>query len=117
MASLPSPEVRRLRSRMGGFALAAQADPLAYTEAARRIFRDSFAERVRAEAETRGEQLGEREIARRAEALRRAHYARLALLSVHARTRRLKRETVSTRSLAETVQEVSADGSGRQESE
>lgn len=96
MALLPPPEVRRLRAKIGGYALAASADPMEYTAAARQRFHDSFTDKARAEAQARGEQVSERDIERRGEALRRAHYTRLSLRSVQVRTRqRASKEKVA----------------------
>ncbi len=94
MALLPPPEVRRLRARLGGYALAAKHDPKEYTAAARETFRRTFDDQVDPERA-----LPEGERARRAEAARRAFYTRLALSSIKSRNKK----TVSTRSLAETV--------------
>jgi hypothetical protein len=112
MALLPPPEVRRLRAKIGGHALAASADPLEYTAAARQRFHDSFTDKARSDAQARGEQASEEEISRRDEASRRAHYARLALRSVQARSRakRLERQTAPTTGDAGAVQEAMNDG-------
>jgi hypothetical protein len=82
MAQLPPESVRRLRARMGGFALAASHDPLNYTAAARAAFRDRFVDQVDPER-----QLPEPERSRRAEAARRLHMTGLALRSAVARKR------------------------------
>ena len=76
-----------LRARIGGLALAAQRDPREYTAAARRAFLARFEDQVDPERV-----LPERERARRAEAARKAHFARLAYLSAKARARRNVRE-------------------------
>jgi hypothetical protein len=79
---------RRSYSRLGGYATAARYDGLAITGEARTTFRESF----RAGHSCKlcpvfamPEGLPESEVARRAEALRRAHYTRLAIASGKAR--------------------------------
>jgi hypothetical protein len=76
-----------LRARIGGLSCAAQHDPRSYTAKARHTFLSSF----EAAADPNGE-LDPAERARRAEALRKAHFARLALKSAKARAKR-KRKT------------------------
>lgn len=69
------------RARIGGLTRAAKYNGVEVTENARKAFRDSFLKQVPTD-------LPEAERQRRAEALRRAHYARLAYRSAQARKRR-----------------------------
>jgi hypothetical protein len=62
-------------------------DPYELTERARASFDSRFRHQALEEARQRGEELEEPEIERRADHLRRAHFARLALRSVDARKR------------------------------
>jgi hypothetical protein len=83
--------IHSLAGRVGGYVRAARYDGREMTAAARRRFAESFLEghgcRVcPTVAMPDGLLPGER--ARRAEALRRAHYARVALASAQARSRR-----------------------------
>jgi hypothetical protein len=74
---------RTLAARIGAYASwAATADPSARTAHARRTFLESFEKQVDPEGK-----LPPKERARRAEALRKAHFARLALASAKARRR------------------------------
>lgn len=72
---------RRLNGRLGGLKLAATRDPLEYTSAARATFLASFLEQVPADLPP-----AERE--RRAIALRKLHFARLAAKSAASRRRK-----------------------------
>ena len=114
------PAEMALRGRIGGHATAAKHSPLAYTGAARGVFRSSFLVghgcslcRPVAIPET----LPEPERCRRADALRRLHYARLAHASANARrTRRTKKaapaiETPGT-AMPEVVRDASAAPTG-----
>ncbi len=77
----PSPQERSIAGRIGAHALHAQvADPTAHTAPARRAFLDRFAREVDPEGV-----LPPEERARRAEHLRKAYFARLALASAKAR--------------------------------
>lgn len=76
--------VASLAGRLGGLRLAATHDPTEYTAAARQAFRQRFLDAIPTD-------LPEGERLRRAEAARRAHYTRLALLSVKARQARAQR--------------------------
>jgi len=89
------PHEMALRGRIGGHATAAKHSPLAYTGAARGVFRSSFLVghgcslcRPVAIPAT----LPDAERRRRADALRRLHYARLAHASANARRTRGKRK-------------------------
>jgi L-alanine-DL-glutamate epimerase-like enolase superfamily enzyme len=74
---------RKLRGRLGAYELHAQRDPSETTRAAR----EKFAERFYLAVDPHGElEPAERE--RRAAALRRAYYTRLALQSAAARRKR-----------------------------
>lgn len=75
-----------LRGRVGGFVTASRVDGRENTAAARATFRESFVLLVDPEGV-----LPPGERARRAEAARRAHYARLALKSAQARAGRRDR--------------------------
>jgi hypothetical protein len=66
---------------------AAVDDRTAATEPARQAFRDQFLQKAR----ERFGDLPPDELARRAESLRKAHYARLALASARARRKRTRR--------------------------
>jgi hypothetical protein len=77
---------RSLRARIGGFARAARYDGRDVTEAARSAFLDRF----RAEVDPDGV-LPEEERERRAQAARRAYFARLAFESSKARATRTAR--------------------------
>jgi hypothetical protein len=70
------------RGRIGGYITAARYDGREQTAKARATFRQSFLDQVDPDRT-----LPEPERERRAEALRRAHYARLALASVRSRQR------------------------------
>jgi hypothetical protein len=72
-------------ARLGGLAFAAAHDGREATERARAKFRASFEDTVR---ERFPDLADETEIARRAEALRKLHYATLAYKSATARARR-----------------------------
>jgi hypothetical protein len=73
-----SPAARSLQARRAALLKWARTDPKEGTLAARRAFRDSFYDQT-------DPSLPEPERRRRAEALRKAHYAELALKSVQAR--------------------------------
>jgi L-alanine-DL-glutamate epimerase-like enolase superfamily enzyme len=78
-----SPAERTLRARLGAYELHARRDPSETTRAAR----EKFAERFYLAVDPHGElEADERE--RRAAALRRAYYTRLALKSAAARRKR-----------------------------
>jgi len=72
-----------LRARIGGLALSAQRDPREDTAEARRRFLARFEDEVDPHRK-----LPEQEWARRAEAAKKAYFARLAYLSAKARARR-----------------------------
>ena len=87
-----TPSERKLRGRLGGFALAAKRDPKTYTAPARAAFMDRFLNEVDPELVLPS---GERE--RRAVAARRAYFARLAMTSAQARRRaKAKRDRLSS---------------------
>ena len=77
---------RKLRSRIGGLALAAQQDPVAYKARARAAFLSRF----EAEVDPLGG-LPQEERSRRATAARQLYFARLALKSAGARRRKKDR--------------------------
>lgn len=72
-----------LRGRIGAYRLHASRDPRETTARARAVFRSSFERLVDPQGK-----LTVQERLRRAEAARRAHYARLARLSANARKKR-----------------------------
>ena len=72
---------RVLNGRIGGLKVAATHDPKVYTARARATFLASFIEQVPTD-------LPDEERERRADALRRLHFARLALKSARARSKR-----------------------------
>jgi hypothetical protein len=82
-----TPAERVLRSRMGAYALHARYDTRATTAAAREAFSERFLDLVDPE---RRLSVGERE--RRAKAARKAHFTRLAYLSM--RQRRARRSAI-----------------------
>jgi hypothetical protein len=77
-----TPSERSLRSRLGGLTAASRLDTREYTAAARAAFLSKF----EAEVDPEGK-LPPAERARRATAARKAHFTRMALLSVRARRR------------------------------
>jgi len=81
-----SPSQRVLRARIGAYALHAKYDPVVTTAKARRTFMDGFYQRVDPDGV-----LAPQERERRATALRRAHFARMAYLSALARARPAER--------------------------
>lgn len=82
MSSDPSASMRALRGRLGAYSLHATHDPRETTAAARSAFMGRFYRDVDPEGN-----LPEEERSRRAEAARKAHFTRLALASVKARSR------------------------------
>jgi hypothetical protein len=74
---------RRQQARIAALTLHATHDSKQLTAAARRRFAESFEEQV-----DPGRELPVEERARRADCLRRAHFARLAILSAEARRRK-----------------------------
>jgi hypothetical protein len=87
---MASATLHSLNSRLGGYATAARYDAMVITGKARSTYRESFRDGHRCKlcpAFTMPEGLSEGEIVRRAEALRRAHYTRLAIASGNARRR------------------------------
>lgn len=87
----PVSSIYSLAGRVGGYARAARYDGREMTAAARQRFAESFLEghacRVCPEVTLPADLLPE-ERARRAEALRRAHYARVALASSRSRSKK-----------------------------
>jgi len=86
-----SPAERSLRSRIAAYATLARNDPRAINAKARQVYRDSFAAGHQCQVCPRfdmPEGLSDAEVARRADALRRAHFGRLSLASSRARSRR-----------------------------
>ena len=83
---------RRLQGRIGGLTTRSLHDPLEYTAAARKRFRDSFATLVDPDGVLTPE-----ERATRAHAARQAHMARLALLSAQSRARRRRLSRIEPR--------------------
>jgi hypothetical protein len=81
-----SPAQRSLRARIGAFALHATGGTS--TAAGTRAFLDRFEREVRAAAAARCEALTPEEAARRIRSARRAHFAKLALASSRARSKR-----------------------------
>ena len=79
------PAQRRLNGRLGGLTVAATHDPREYTAAARRTFLDSFLAQV-------PQDLPQAERERRATALRRLHFARLASMSAASRRKKAHAE-------------------------
>jgi hypothetical protein len=81
-----SPGEAALRGRIGAYALHAKYDPKETTRAARTAFLQKFVDEVDPDRV-----LPEAERLRRAEAARKAHFARLALASARARSGKVKR--------------------------
>lgn len=81
-----TPQEAALRGRIGAYVTHATHDPRETTAAARRTFRDSFLEQVDPDRT-----LPPEERRRRAEALYRAHMARLALKSARTRAQKARR--------------------------
>lgn len=80
-----TPAERSLRGRIGAYRMHALHDPRETTRAARAAFSQRFVDEVDPRR-----QLPERERLRRADAARRAHFARLAYLSARRRARRVR---------------------------
>jgi hypothetical protein len=81
-----TPEQRSLRASIAShISWANTPDPSARTAPARAAALGRFEKQVREEASARGETLAPHEIRRRAEHLRKAHFARMALASARAR--------------------------------
>jgi hypothetical protein len=99
---------RTLRARIAGYQRAALYDGREVTAKARERFHNGFVEKARLAAQAAGQKITEQEIERRGEALRRAHFAKLAFLAVKARSRTKK--TTEARSLASVEQEASTSG-------
>lgn len=78
-----SPTERSIRARIGGFALSAAHDPKETTKPGRAAFMASFEEAVDPDGT-----LTIAERARRAAALKKSHFSRMALASAKARRRR-----------------------------
>lgn len=95
-ATLEKRSIHRLAGRVGGYARAALYDGVAMTAAARQRFIESFREghacRVCPEVMLPADLLPAERL-RRAEALRRLHYARVAMASARARS---KKKTASS---------------------
>ena len=90
-----------LRGRIGAYALAAQHDPKVYTAAARAASPGSLSYwEARVDPESH---LPPAERARRAEAARKEHFARLAMKSARARSRRKKNGRSGDGGAAETI--------------
>jgi hypothetical protein len=88
-----TPAERSMRSRIAAYAMLARNDPRAVNAKARAVYRDSFRQGHSCAAcpefvMPAGH--SEAEVTRRAEALRKAHYARLSLRSSRARSRNKK---------------------------
>jgi hypothetical protein len=78
----------RLRARLGGLARAARYSGVEVTAAARRAADERFRIQASRDAAARGEEVSEAELDRRARALRRLFYARLAFESAKVRARK-----------------------------
>lgn len=87
--TLLTPEQRRIRARIGAFALHASGGTSTRAATAANLAR--FDREVQAAAEARGETLTPTEFASRVRSARRASFTRLALASSLARSRRAKR--------------------------
>ena len=85
-------QARQQRSRLAGYARAAKYDSVAVTAPGRLAAERRFREQVQSWAAAHGEQLSEKEIERRATALRKAHFARITLLSLQARAKKKRPE-------------------------
>jgi len=98
-----------MRGRIGAHKLHATHDPLEITAVARATFWRSFLDQVDPE-------LPEPERLRRAEHLRKAHYAQLALASARKRAKKQKQTAEPENSAAArmTLTEVMSDATGQQ---
>ena len=105
VAQLPPANVRQLRAKMGGLALAAKADPRIYTAPARA----AALARFEREVDPQGV-LPLEERARRAEAARKLHFTGLALASAKARSKNKTAEAPPASAIEEAI------GSGTTES-
>lgn len=76
---------KQLRARLGGLTRASQYDGIVVTAAARQAADQRFYDQAAREATERGEQLTEAQLGRRASALRRLHYTRMAFESARVR--------------------------------
>lgn len=76
---------RVLRARVGGLTRATRYDGVEVTAAARQAADQRFRDQAAREAVERGDQLTEAQLERRASALRRLHYARMAFESAKVR--------------------------------
>ena len=86
-----TPAERSLRSRIAAYATLARNDPREINAKARQVYRDSFEAGHECRVcppFTMPAGLSEREVARRADALRRGHFARLAFSSSRSRSRK-----------------------------
>jgi hypothetical protein len=92
-----------LRGRIGAYVLHARHDPKVTTAKARAALHDRFERDVDPEC-----QLPEAERKRRAEAARKAHYARLALASARARAKARQKKAKAT--VDETVAAAELEG-------
>jgi hypothetical protein len=81
-----TPEQRRIRARIGAFALHAQGGT--QTRSGTEAFLSRFRAEVDAAAAARGEVLSSQEAERRALLARRAYFAKLALASSRARSKK-----------------------------
>lgn len=100
-AADPDANLRRLRARLGGLALAASRDPKLYTAAVRA----AFLRRFEVEGDPGGA-LPVKERLRRGEAARRLHFTRLAMKSARARAAH-QRRSADPGSAAGSAREVS----------
>jgi hypothetical protein len=88
-----TPAERRLVAQIASnLRWAREADRVAATDKMRRGFEERFFRLAREEAEKQGVVLTQREIAIRAESLRKVHYQRMALKSAQARRKRVRRK-------------------------
>jgi len=101
---LLSPTERRIRARLGAFALHAQHDPRETTAAGRTAFLARFLDEVDPDRT-----LPEAERLRRAECARKAHMARLALASARVRSAKAARRRLGPFSKLVNEQEESAE--------
>jgi hypothetical protein len=96
-----TPAQRTLRARIGAFALHAAGGT--NTRAGTAAFLEKFVRDVKEAAAARGETLTPAEVERRAVLARRQHFARLALASSRARSKKKAASPVANRDAAEEM--------------
>jgi hypothetical protein len=96
----------KLRARIGGLARSSQYDGLEVTAKARQTFRESFLTQVPSD-------LPDAERARRAEAARKLHYARMAFASAKVRSKKIATASTSVAISSVETKEASTSGTSQ----